>query len=68
MINNGDQHYEHDKDGSNELAGCEAEIRSKIYQTLFAVRYQNNTLTVCINNKKSLLNQNLKIFLYLVIT
>jgi len=49
MINNGDKHYEHDKDGSKELAGCEAEIRSKTYNTFFLVRYQNNSLTVCEN-------------------
>ncbi len=57
MINNGDQHYDHDEDGSSELAGCEAEIRSKIYQTYFAVRYQNNSLTVCIINSKTLLKK-----------
>jgi len=46
MINSGDQHYEHDIDGTMDLGGCEAQIRYKSYQTFFAVRYINYSLTV----------------------
>ncbi len=57
MINSGDQHYEHDIDGTMEFAGCEAQIRSKTYQTFFAVRYINYSLTVSlINNQICKLN------------
>ncbi|XP_074640838.1 vesicular integral-membrane protein VIP36-like [Tubulanus polymorphus] len=47
MINNGSLHYDHDRDGTHtELNGCESQFRNKNYDTLLAVRYTDNTLTV----------------------
>ncbi len=47
MINNGEVHYDHDKDGyTNEFSGWEAQFRSKKYDTFISIRYQNFTLTV----------------------
>ncbi len=50
MINNGEIHYDNDKDGYfNEFPGCEAQFRSKKYDTFISVKYQNFTLTVGIH-------------------
>ncbi|CAF5076672.1 unnamed protein product, partial [Rotaria magnacalcarata] len=47
MINNGSLHYDHDRDGTHTaLAGCEAQFRGRDTDTLVAIRYQNDRLTV----------------------
>ncbi|XP_033221290.1 vesicular integral-membrane protein VIP36 isoform X2 [Belonocnema kinseyi] len=47
MINNGTLHYDHDRDGTHtQLAGCEAKFRNLEQDTLIAVRYERDTLTV----------------------
>ncbi|CAF3289326.1 unnamed protein product [Rotaria socialis] len=47
MINNGSLHYDHDRDGTHtSLAGCEAQFRGRDTDTLVAIRYQNDRLTV----------------------
>ncbi|XP_064630591.1 vesicular integral-membrane protein VIP36-like isoform X2 [Lineus longissimus] len=47
MVSNGSLHYDHDRDGTHtELAGCESQIRNKDHDTLIAIRYTGNTLTV----------------------
>ena len=47
MINNGNLKYNHDEDGTDyALAGCEAQFRSKDFETHIAIRYQNFKLTV----------------------
>ena len=47
MINNGSLHYDHDRDGiDTNIAGCESPFRGRDSDTLVAIRYQNNRLTV----------------------
>ena len=47
MINNGSLHYDHDRDGTHTaLAGCESPFRGRNTDTLVAIRYQNDRLTV----------------------
>jgi len=47
MINNGSLHYDHDRDGTHTvIAGCEAPFRGRDTDTLVAIRYQNDRLTV----------------------
>jgi lectin, mannose-binding 2 len=47
MINNGTLHYDHDVDGvPTAIAGCRASFRARDSETLVAIRYQNNRLTV----------------------
>ncbi|CAF3414551.1 unnamed protein product [Rotaria sp. Silwood1] len=47
VINNGSLHYDHDRDGADlNIAGCEAAFRGRDIDTLVAIRYQNNRLTV----------------------
>lgn len=47
MINNGTLHYDHDRDGTHTaLAGCESPFRGRETDTLVAIRYQNDRLTV----------------------
>lgn len=51
MVNNGSYHYDHDRDGTHtELAGCEAQFRAVKHDTLVAIRYEGNTLTVSTHN------------------
>ena len=48
MVSNGSLRYDHDTDGTHtQLAGCEAGFRNKDYDTYMAVRYEDQTLTVC---------------------
>lgn len=52
MVNNGTLHYDHDRDGTHtEIAGCEAKFRNKEYDTYVAIRYQDETLKVCLTLK-----------------
>jgi mannose-binding lectin 2 len=47
MISNGSLHYDHDRDGiKTNIAGCESPFRGREVDTLVAIRYQNNRLTV----------------------
>lgn len=47
MVNNGTGHYDHDRDGTHtELSGCESHFRGADTDTLIAIRYLNNKLTV----------------------
>lgn len=47
MVNNGSLHYDHDRDGTHTvIAGCEAPFRGRETDTLVAIRYQNDRLTV----------------------
>lgn len=50
MINNGTLHYDHDVDGlSTSIAGCHALVRDQPTETIIAIRYQNDRLTVSTN-------------------
>ena len=50
MVNNGSQHYDHDRDGTHtELAGCEAQFRGAQHETYAAIRYEQQVLTVSID-------------------
>jgi len=50
MVTNGSLRYDHDADGTRaELAGCEAQVRNKDYDTFLLVRYENRKLTVKID-------------------
>lgn len=47
MVNNGSLHYDHDRDGTHTaLSGCESPFRGRDTDTLVAIRYQNDRLTV----------------------
>ena len=47
MVNNGSLHYDHDRDGTHTvIAGCEAPFRGRDTDTLVAIRYQNDRLTI----------------------
>jgi lectin, mannose-binding 2 len=47
MVNNGSLHYDHDRDGTHTIiAGCEAPFRGRDFDTLVAIRYQNDRLTI----------------------
>ncbi|UJR21367.1 hypothetical protein I4U23_024459 [Adineta vaga] len=47
IVNNGTLHYDHDRDGTNlNIAGCESSFRGRTTDTLVAIRYHNNRLTV----------------------
>jgi len=47
MVNNGSLHYDHDRDGTHTIiAGCESPFRGRETDTLVAIRYQNDRLTV----------------------
>lgn len=47
MVNNGSLHYDHDRDGTHTMiAGFEAPFRGRDVDTLVAIRYQNDKLTV----------------------
>jgi mannose-binding lectin 2 len=46
-VNNGSLSYNHDRDGIDmSIGGCESPFRGRATDTLIAVRYQNNRLTV----------------------
>lgn len=59
MVNNGTQHYDHDRDGTHtELAGCTSLFRNKDHETYLAIRYEGETLKVgqhCVVNWFSIL-------------
>ena len=47
MVTNGSLRYDHDADGTHtELAGCEAQLRNKNYDTFLLIRYEDRKLTV----------------------
>lgn len=47
MVNNGSLHYDHDMDGTlTQLAGCEGKFRNVDHETLVAIRYEHDILTV----------------------
>lgn len=47
MVNNGSLHYDHDLDGTHtQLAGCEGKFRNLDHESLVAIRYENDELTV----------------------
>jgi len=47
MVNNGTNHYDHDRDGTHsEMAGCESKFRGSDHDTYLAIRYENDILTV----------------------
>jgi len=47
MVSNGTLRYDHDMDGTHtEIAGCEAQLRNKDYETFLLFRYENRKLTV----------------------
>lgn len=72
MVNNGTLHYDHDRDGTHtEIAGCEAKFRNKEYDTYVAIRYQDETLKVCLtyynlqyNNVIEVFSQRIDFFCY----
>jgi len=56
MVNNGSVAYDHDRDGTHQVVGgCELKFRNKDYETLVAIRYEGNKLTVShdVDNKRS---------------
>jgi len=47
MVNNGSLSYDHDRDGTHTmLGGCEVKFRNLNHETWYAVRYENDRLTV----------------------
>jgi mannose-binding lectin 2 len=47
MVNNGSLHYDHDRDGTHTVInGCESPFRARETDTLVAIRYQNDRLTI----------------------
>lgn len=47
MVNNGSLHYDHDRDGTHtQLAGCEVKFRNLDHDTVVAIRYESDILTV----------------------
>ncbi|CAF1495445.1 unnamed protein product, partial [Didymodactylos carnosus] len=47
MVNNGTLHYDHDRDGTHtQIAGCESAFRGRDTDTLIAIRYKDDKLTV----------------------
>jgi len=56
IINNGSVGYDHDRDGTHQIVGgCELKFRNKDYETLVAIRYEGNRLSVShdVDNKRS---------------
>lgn len=56
MVNNGSLSYDHDRDGTHTmLGGCEVKFRNLQHDTWFAVRYENDKLTVShdLQNKRA---------------
>jgi len=56
LVNNGSVQYDHDRDGTHQIVGgCELKFRNKDYETLIAVRYEGNKLTVShdVDNKRT---------------
>jgi len=56
MVNNGSLSYDHDKDGTQTMiGGCEVKFRNLNHETWYAVRYENDVLTVShdLNNKRA---------------
>jgi len=56
MVSNGDQSFNHDKDGMDTALGsCFANIRDRSHETFLLVRYENKQLTVKtdVDNNKS---------------
>lgn len=56
MINNGSLQYDHDKDGSlTMIGGCEVKFRNMNHETWFAVRYEDDRLSVShdLDNKRA---------------
>ncbi|PAA64536.1 hypothetical protein BOX15_Mlig011218g1 [Macrostomum lignano] len=54
MVSNGSHSYDHDRDGTHsQLAGCTAKFRNRDHDTLAAISYVDNVLTVStdIDNK-----------------
>lgn len=50
MVNNGSLHYDHDLDGTHtQLAGCEGKFRNIDHETLVAIRYENDVLSLSTN-------------------
>jgi len=47
MVNNGSLSYDHDRDGTHTmLGGCEVKFRNMEHETLIAIRYEGDKLTV----------------------
>lgn len=47
MVNNASLSYDHDRDGTHTmLGGCEVKFRNLPHETWFAIRYENDKLTV----------------------
>lgn len=47
MVNNASLSYDHDRDGTHTmLGGCEVKFRNLPHETWFAIRYENDRLTV----------------------
>ena len=47
MVNNGSVSYDHDRDGTHTmLGGCEVKFRNMEHETVIAVRYEGDRLTV----------------------
>ena len=56
MLNNGSLSYDHDRDGTHTmLGGCEVKFRNVEHETLIAVRYEGDKLTVShdLENKRT---------------
>jgi len=56
IVNNGSAAYDNDKDGKDQsVGGCELKFRNKDYETLIAIRYEGNRLTVShdVDNKRT---------------
>ena len=47
MVNNGSVSYDHDRDGTHTmLGGCEVKFRNVEHETVIAIRYEGDRLTV----------------------
>ena len=47
MVNNGSLSYDHDRDGTHTmLGGCQVKFRNKVHETVVAVRYEGDRLTL----------------------
>ena len=55
MVNNGSLSYDHDRDGTHTmLGGCEVKLRNMEHETVIAIRYEGDKLTVShdLDNKR----------------
>ena len=56
MVNNGSLSYDHDTDGTHTMiGGCEVKFRNMEHETVIAIRYEGDKLTVShdLNNRRT---------------